>query len=188
MRIPGNRWYFLLGFLLLPFFSSGQPPSGLDFDKPDITGTMGFASSVTLLDLNLFVFNPGIYDRNNLWSIQVNPGIHPFVKQVTIKESDDLTYKYRERRFSFNLLIDKYFYFGNSYKGFYLEYGTLFTVASYRGVNGGSDGQFLRAPGVGYVSGGTSGIQKLGIQYVDFPAETVLPFRLKFSFVGILGD
>lgn len=174
--------------LLLPFIGSGQAPSGLDFDKPDITGTLGFSSSVTLLDLNLFAFSPGIYDRNNLWSIQVNPGIHPFEKQVTIKESENRSYKYRERRFSFNLLLDKYFYFGNSYKGFYLEFGAMFTVANYRGVAGGSDGQFLKAPGLGYVTGEGSTVIKVGVQYVEFPAETVLPIRGKFSLVGILGD
>lgn len=125
------------------------------FSNPDFDFGVSTESYFNLDDV-FIGFGIGTDDANNDWGASINFDFRPYFKKVSIEDSPNFYYQYREKLFFLSIDLNKKFYFlkfaqNEGQLGLYAEgrFGYLF--GNYRGVSRGPENKFMIVPAGGII-------------------------------------
>lgn len=128
----------------------------------------------------------GISDKKYKLEVFAEYKFRPFAIPVLERETDNVSYQYRERRGAYALGIDKRIrIFGNPYAnnyGLFLGIKQCLTFGSYRGSNQKPDTRWLTIPRAGIYWNYRYLNAKLYYEYVNLNLYQISDGRLNFSF------
>ena len=128
----------------------------------------------------------GISDRKYQLEVFAEYRFRPFAIPVLEKESDDVSYQYRERRGAYSFGIDKRFRIistGNmNHYGLFLGFKECITFGSYRGSTQNPDTKWLSIPRAGLYWNYRYLNAKLYYEYMKLNLYQISDGRLNFSF------
>lgn len=158
---------------------AGVAPLKLGFDENRIliTGTLNFSDILNGMSFETV-------ERKYKFGLEGGFIFRPYRKKVLKDVGDNITYQYRESKYSFYVGVHKYFMLDEStlsQSGFFAGLNTLFSWGNYAGTEHKPDKNILFAPDAGFFWNYGIMSVKTGFQYLDFGYEEFSPYRFTLS-------
>ncbi len=159
------------------------PAPGPSFSVVDIGYGHSFGNNEYLMQVRAY-----LVDRKYGFFAQTGGDFRPVLRTVQVRESDTVTYQYRESRWGWTLGAGKYFRMlkdnqGIEY-GFYAELDGLLSFPRYRGIGDHPSAGFTLIPAGGvYMSGRWLGM-RAGVERYRFGTLLESPWKMNLTIFG----